>query len=905
MLPALGRETELAVLRAFVEAEGPAAALVIEGPAGIGKTTLWRAAVAHAEEHGRRVLSTRVRHAEQRLAYAGLDTLCGGLFDELGEDLPLPQRVALGTALLRAEPGSRGVPARAVATGTLGLIRLAAARSPALVAVDDVQWLDDASRGALAFAFHRLEDEDVRLLLASRDGGGVGELELDASRLAHVEVGPLDVAPLRALARERTGETLSIAAGRRLAELSGGNPFYALELIGRDLLAAGPVDLPLDRLVGDRLAGLPARTRSALGAVAALARPRVELVTALGGGRALDPAFAAGVLVEEDGAVSFAHPLLASAAYGALGPSERRGVHRRAAELAADPEERAHHLAAATVDAGADVAAAIDDGAASAARRGAPSTAAQLYEAAARLTPADERDAAARRRVEAARELFAAGDSRRGIERSRQLITELPPGDLRADALTTMACTGTIPLDEAKRLCTQAVAEARTPESRARSLLLYANVAMTSSMERAHELAAEALVALGDGGDPGLRAWALGSLGSYEMFAHPSGEGIRMLREASALEPTDQSAAPLLDFSPTRMLGLALSIRDELDEGRALLERQLALAAASGDEHSTASIAMHLTELECKAGRLERARELADAALQAADEGFDAQGLGGVLFARALVAALQGDESLARELASRGIATGEAVGDRVFPVKNRGVLGLLELSLGRPEGAMEHLEGAPEVRRRHAINEPGGATFVPDCIEALIATGRLDEATEELEIWERTGRELGRARLLATAARCRGLLSAARGDLDGALASFDRALAEHGRFECPHELARTQLAYAAVLRRAGRRRDARAQLDDALATFEALGEPLWAERVRAEARRLGGRTPSEGSLTASERRVAELVAQGRSNREVASSLFVTVRTVEANLTRVYSKLGVRSRAELAARWRSI
>jgi DNA-binding CsgD family transcriptional regulator len=446
------------------------------------------------------------------------------------------------------------------------------------------------------------------------------------------------------------------------------------------------------------------------------------------------------------------------------------------------------------------------------------------------------------------------------------------------------------------------VAETTTRESRARSLLLSANVAMTSSMQQAHELSREALEALGDGGDPGLRAWALGSLGSYEMFAHPAGDGIRMLREASALESVDRSAAPLVDFSPTRMLGLGLSLRDELDEGRMLLERQLAVAAASGDEHSAASISMHLTELECKAGRLERARELADAALQAADEGFDAQNLGGVLFARALVAALEGDESLARELAARGIAVGEAIGDRVFPVKNRGVLGLLELSLGRPETAMEHLEGAPEIRRRHAINEPGGATFVPDCIEALIATDRLDEAATELELWECAGRELDRARLLATGARCRGLLTATRGDLDGAIASFEEALVQHGRFECPHELARTRLAYAAVLRRTGRRRDARAQLADALQTFESLGEPLWAERARAETQRLGGRAPSAGALTTGERRVAELVAQGRSNQEVASALFVTVRTVEANLTRVYAKLGLRSRAELAARW---
>jgi DNA-binding CsgD family transcriptional regulator len=190
-------------------------------------------------------------------------------------------------------------------------------------------------------------------------------------------------------------------------------------------------------------------------------------------------------------------------------------------------------------------------------------------------------------------------------------------------------------------------------------------------------------------------------------------------------------------------------------------------------------------------------------------------------------------------------------------------------------------------------------TFVPDLVEALVLLGRVDDAAAHVATLEERGKALGSPWASATGARCRGLVAAAGGDFAEALASLDRALVAHERLPQPFELARTHLIHGTVLRRAKRRGDARAALSRAIAIFDELPARLWATRAREEVARIGGRTSVGGELTKAERRVAELAAVGRTNREVAEALFVTERTVEAALTRAYRKLGVRSRTELA------
>jgi DNA-binding CsgD family transcriptional regulator len=269
-------------------------------------------------------------------------------------------------------------------------------------------------------------------------------------------------------------------------------------------------------------------------------------------------------------------------------------------------------------------------------------------------------------------------------------------------------------------------------------------------------------------------------------------------------------------------------------------------------------------------------------------------------FCTAMIAAHRGRIDEARARAQGAISRGKAEGLRIAESLHGWVLGFVELSLGDASTALVHLRRSYEVCNEFML-EPAMRVELGDLLEALIATDELEEADEVLATWQERANALDRAWALAILARCRGLLLAARGDLEGAFACFDRALAEHDRSSDPFHHARTLLALGRTQRRAKRRGAARTTLGDALERFERLGAPLWAEQARAELARIGGRAPSRGELTQAERRIANLVAEGRTNREVAADLFVTEHTVEGALTRVYRKLGVRSRTELAHR----
>jgi DNA-binding CsgD family transcriptional regulator len=268
---------------------------------------------------------------------------------------------------------------------------------------------------------------------------------------------------------------------------------------------------------------------------------------------------------------------------------------------------------------------------------------------------------------------------------------------------------------------------------------------------------------------------------------------------------------------------------------------------------------------------------------------------------QALVRASFGREVEARLDAEEALTLAGERGMGVARIHAVWALGLLELSLGRPEETVRLF--APERERLLAagVGEPGTIRFVPDEIEAHVTLGRLDEAEAVLGWLEDRGRALDRASALAAAARCRGLLAAARGDADAAITAFESALHEHDRVVMPFERARTLLALGAIQRRAKRKRAARESLEQALAIFEELAATLWADKARGELAQISGRAPSRGELTPTEERVALLVAEGRTNKEVAAALFVTDRTVEYHLSHIYAKLGVRSRAELARR----
>ena len=392
----VGRGAELAEIEAFLTQTPPPAALVLAGPAGIGKTTLWQAGVYAAREADHGVLVSRPLESDAAVSLAGLSDLLERVADEVADQLPGPQENALNAALLReGDPRAPPDPG-ALNAAVRGVLRAAAAVRPLLIAIDDLQWLDRPSMDALRHAMRRLDEDEVRLLVAERatPRSASPNLGLSLRRVSRVEVEPLDLEEIRELIARQLGRHLPRPVLRRIAELSGGNPFYALELcrstdsesVAQMMGFAKGEDL--QRLVGHRLSELPRDTRDALGKVAALARPSAAVVgKVLDDEATLDAAFRAGVLAEDGDLLRFAHPLLAAAAYEALPPHRRREAHARLAAIVDDPEERSRHLAAAAVAPDATVAAALDAGARAADGRGAPAAAAELLERAASLTP--------------------------------------------------------------------------------------------------------------------------------------------------------------------------------------------------------------------------------------------------------------------------------------------------------------------------------------------------------------------------------------------------------------------------------------------------------------------------------------------------------------------------------------
>src|SRR5262245_8479934 len=448
----LEREGEVASIAAFVEdAALDPAVLVVEGEPGIGKTELWNAGVAQARARGLRVLESRPAGAETQLSFAVLRDLLGAAFEEAASSLPDPQRRALEVALLFEAAGEAGQDAHTIAAATLGALRALAEVEPVLVAIDDAQWIDGASAAALGFAVRRLDESRVSFLVGRRSGEARSETrpfdDAVVGRAAPLRLGPLGATSIRRLIRDRLGASFTQNVFERLNATSGGNPFYALELgraLGRraealDPYGALPVPDTLQGLVQERLDAQPAEVQDVLAVVAALADPTLSLVEATAQPSAIDDAAHAGLLIAEGDHLRFAHPLLASAAYGLLGPSARRDLHRRLASVVTDCEERARHLSLAADGPSADVASALHEAARGAAARGAIGTAAELADRAVRLTPPELADLLAVRQRDAASYQVRHGDASRARAHLDVLVAREPGDPLRATALLRLA----------------------------------------------------------------------------------------------------------------------------------------------------------------------------------------------------------------------------------------------------------------------------------------------------------------------------------------------------------------------------------------------------------------------------------------------------------------------------------
>jgi DNA-binding CsgD family transcriptional regulator len=896
----IGRERELAAIEAFLErAEGGSATLVFEGDAGIGKTALWREALQRAEDAGLLVLTARPAEAEAQVSYAALNDLLGTVADSAIATLPPAQRQALEIALLRSTVQDVHVEPLAIAAGTRSALADAARDRPVVVAIDDVQWLDSASAAALTYALRRVEEQRVSVLATRRLMTSRRRISLELPDAQVVQLEGLSVGAIQNLVTDRLDVSLRRPLLIRLHQACGGNPLYALELareLERSSLRPGdplPVPGDLRQVVRRRLARLSPAVRDALLVAAAAGEPTPALLAAVAHADPsppLEEAALADVIALEGDRITFTHPLYAAAIYAAALPAQRAQVHLSLAEAAADAEERARHLALGTTSPSAAVAAELEQAAVTAKHRGRLLAAGTLLAEAARVTPAGEGPERHRRQLAAADALEEAGDADGARELVERLRSELPSGPLRARASLLLARIQSAADEEtaAKQSTLEAIEDAAS-DSRllAEAHLHFVLVCFDDAAAwRQSAATARALVENDPGAPPDLVAAALLDDAYQGLYA---GEGLPVERVERAIAALPQHGRTWVAQRARAVAFLWAKYTDDLVRARELVLQTMELDREHGRDYEADVDLLHLSEIECWLGNWRAAEELAPPAAASSRMMFG-------LYIQALVAVHLGDVAPTRECVAAGLAMCET--NAWGRVMHLSVLGFLELSLGDAEAAALQLDAAANDLGTIGMAEPARFRFEGDHIEALVAADRVAEAKVALERLARRRAVTPRPWTLVMCARGEALVRAADGDIAGAADAIETALREHDRLPMPFERARTLLVAGQIRRRAGERRAAKETLEEALAEFDRLGAPLWSTRAEAELRRIPIRRRAGGGLTPTERRVAELAAEGRTNREVAQALFMSPKTVEANLARAYRKLGIRSRAEL-------
>lgn len=906
----IGRSNELAFVDDFLARldEGPHA-LFLEGEAGIGKTRLWREGVERARDLGHRVLTARPGGSEVQLAFAGLTDLLADALDDVLAALPAPQRRALEVALLLRDAGSAPPDQRAVSAAFLGALRALASERPVVVAVDDLQWLDRASAFVVSFAARRLDTEPVGLLATVRVAPDVTPpsevAQAMEARLTRVPLGPMSISAVYELCRARLDLALRRPLLLRVHEAAGGRPFLALELAralhdaGNEVEPHEPLPVPHDlrELLLARLSRLPESTQETLLVAASVPQPTLELLErAIAGDPAEDvrAAAAAGVVELERDQLRFTHPLLASIHYESAPPSRQREVHARLADVAADPEARARHLALAAEGPDERVAAALDAAVAVAEARGAVPAAAELAARAVQLTPARSRARMNRRRLEAARLEFAAGDLPGAQRLLEEALASARSGDERAETLLQLGIVlGSEELGSGLALLREAAAEPASDARLRASILVQLSLSEGYSgagYEPAARIARDAVALAEHADDDEVLAEALSTLGYLELrrgrrFPHA------LMQRAEAVE----AATGLRVDGPTALHAEMLAHCGWNEAASERLERIVAVGRVNGDAGVCRAL-LRLAWTAFDSGDWDRAWDLGletkEIATQSGRE--TVAPLGDVVLA--LVEALRGGVEAGRARALTALEGTDRAGRHSGGP--RGALALIELSCERYREAADIIE--PFFERTRGLGDNLPRPEVSDAIEALAGIGSLDEARARIAPFEEVARRLGGPWAISAAARVRGLIAAAGGDLESAETWLDEAVTANAQSETPLELGRSLLALGEVRRRRHEKRVAREALTRALEVFEELGTPVWAERARRELGRIGGRQSVAQGLSGTQRQIVELVVAGRSNKEVATALHLSPKTVEWNLSRIYRKLGVHSRTELAA-----
>ena len=875
-----------------------AGTLVVAGRPGVGKSALLAAATAGP---GRRLRATGVQ-SEIALPFAGLRELLEPVLDAV-DGLPPAQRRALRAALALDEPAApdRGTVLHA-------FVALVAGLAPVVVAVDDVQWLDESSREAIAFLARRAGRIGVAVLIVRALRGERLEGWPELPTLALDELGradALDLAGRSGLAPAVAEALVGAVGGNPLALVEGPAELTAAQRAGDEAL---PELLPAGGRITDayaaRLARLPVPTRTALLLAAASSDGAGgPLAAALGGDGlgAFGPAEDDGLVILLERGVRFSHPEARSAVYHAAAPSERRAAHRALA-AALDGHERAWHLAVAADQPDEELAGALERSAADAVARGAPGTALQALRRAAALSPDPDRGRA--RTLAAGHLALLAGQPQTAIALAAALPATSDPAARADTRLLVGAATAQAgrPAEAQALLEAEAEAIAATDPGRAAALLMQATIALMGSgpIDLLVRIAARA----GELAPPGTDLIPAVMEVSARAVGGDHGTARRVLRgrieEIRARDP----AAP--GHQIIALAGMCLHWLEEQDEAVRLIAPAVETLRDRGAVTPLAFPLVVLASVHMRRGDF---RGAAGPAREAAALGEEA--IGPLLQAltlntRAFVAAYLGEDDPCVAKAHRARAICERLGIYSHRAVAEQALGMLALSKGELDTAIDHLERGREFRLRYGVRDPGFMFNESDLTEAYARAGRLDDAARMLAELRAGAALTGGAWAAAAAARYAALLGPNE-EIDAHLAA---ARAAHERVDFTFEEARTQLIFGERLRRARRRVEARPLLTAAESTFRAQGARRWADRAAAELAAAGGRAAGGGAvasagaekLTAREREVCALVAGGATNAEVAASLFLSPRTVEHHLSHIYRKLGVRSRAELAARF---
>jgi DNA-binding CsgD family transcriptional regulator/energy-coupling factor transporter ATP-binding protein EcfA2 len=914
----IGKSTVLAALADRASSTGMAATgTAATGTAATGTAATGMAATGTAAGAGTQVLRAAAAEVESGLPYLTLVDLFGGALAEHGDRIPGHLRAALDAALLRTAPRSTAQDELAVRLAVLELLRVLAADRPVLLVIDDLQWVDEPSAGVLRFVARRVPDLAVAVLAAERitePGAAPTRADLCPRPCSELTVGPLSPQDLTDLLAERFGTRLSRSTVDRVHAASGGNPLFAVEL-GRSLVErgapsepAGPLPVPerLRALVSARLAALPPDHTAPLLLVAAAARPTRALLERAGydlaslgeatGAVGTPDArnFAAGVVeLAPDGAVRFTHPLLREILYADAAPGARRAVHERLAGLLDDVVERARHLALARPDPDESLAETLLEAAAVARRRGAPPVAADLARLAADRTA--DVSLAATRRLSAARHAFAAGLSEEARALANAALREANERATRVGArlllveLAGQERSGVGPLLDAAFVDADndPGLVARVRYNRAYKAYHDGDTeSVLAELKRAEQAAESA-------DDLECLVEVLAMRGWVEAPFNVKDREEVMERVATLSRGLPLSSAVV---NARAMVASACLLRGEVAEAVRRIDALRASVERSGTVHDLTVVLHTVASVYSRAGRCADALAAGRYCVRLFGDVVPTADWPGLLVG-ALVELGGGTVAQAAEYADRAVRASKAAGDEDWLKGAYAVQGQIQLLRGDPVAAVQPMRLAYQTEQRRGPVDPAHFLWHADFVEALAGAGARDEAAAVLAEVRVQTRRLERQVVELGLARAEAVLTAHAGDPRSAAARLAEELARWTDHPYPFEVARAWQALSTVERRAHRRGAAREALLQAIDRYTAIGAAPWLAAADEELARLDG--ARSAGLSATERRIVDLVHRGATNREIARATFLSIKAVEANLTRLYRRFGVRNREQLA------